>query len=259
MDKLDTDQAKIITNSSGESESETSTPKGTVGEKTITDKNDFYDISATYPVDSWDKDGTMSNYVLDRVKKTQDEWKIGGQVYQSEQEVTAQFPDRAKITYQYLISYEKQTSTLKNTHSYILNTYQFTGGAHGISTIQTFTFNPNGPVDIQDILDLATDDNAVNLSKILLDKFKAQDSDAYVSGMAEEGLGLAYLRSDGTFDNQKCGCDGFNFASNFQKFYVTDNGLTFLFDQYQIAPGAAGILRVDLDWQTLKPYLKNNF
>lgn len=45
----------------------------TVEEKTINDKNDFYEITAKYPKDTRDKNNVLENFVLNSIKKTQTE------------------------------------------------------------------------------------------------------------------------------------------------------------------------------------------
>jgi len=238
------------------STSTTATTTGTFEEKTFSDKNDFYEISAKYPSDPLDKNNDVETFVLSKIKEKQNEWKVGGDVYDGEKETEEKFPDRPKMVYTYDISYEKYESQDKGTVSYVLKIYEFTGGAHGITVVQTFTFDNNGLVDIQDVLNLAANNNAINLSRVLATSLEKNDSDVITEDMMMEGLGLAYLKADGkTFDKVKCACDGFNFASNFQNFYITNAGITFLFSQYQVAPGAAGIVATTLDWNTLKPYL----
>ena len=46
---------------------------------------------------------------------------------------------------------------------------------HGINAINTFTFNKMEKVDIQDILDLSSGDNAIKLSRVLADNLKTKE------------------------------------------------------------------------------------
>lgn len=225
-------------------------------EKEISDKNDFYEITATYPSDPRDTGKDMQTYVLYNVKQRQNDWKIGGQSYNDQQALEKKYPDMPKVKYTYDISYKSYNSPVRKTVSYVFDTYEFTGGAHGSSEISTFTFNDSGLVSIENILDLKND-NDIKLSRLLATQLLSK-KDATDNDFVMNGLGLSYLKSDGkTVDLAKCGCDGFFFGSNFQKFYVTDSGITFLFDQYKVAPGAAGTMEATLDWATLKPYLLN--
>lgn len=76
----------------------------------------------------------------------------------------------------------------------------------------------------------------------------------YNEQMLPEGLGLAYIKADGSFDKTKS--DGFDFISNFENFVILDEGIKFIFSQYQVAPYAAGMPEVVVGWDELKPYLK---
>lgn len=173
-------------------------------------------------------------------------------------QVRKDFPDRPKMTYTYMVDYK--TYNIPNTDivSYVLNTYQFTGGAHGTNFVTTFSFDKNGKIDIEDILDFANG-NRVKLSKLLAQDLIKEKSDIIYgqTDMVYQGLGIAYLKADGTIDKEKCGCDGFYFGSNFQNFYLSNQGITFIFSQYQIAPGAAGNVELMMTWDELKPFLLN--
>lgn len=223
-------------------------------EKTFSDKNNFYEITAKYPSDSLDKERDIETFILYKIKEKQNEWKVGGEIYNSEQEVIKDFPDRPKMIYSYDISYNRYESKEKGTVSYVFNTYEFTGGAHGINVVNTFTFDNKGKINIEDILDFSNG-NGVKLSKILAKKIIAEGDEMINEDMLMTGLGITYLKSDGSIDKEKCNCDGFYIGSNFQNFYINDTGITFLFGQYQVAPGAAGTVSVNIDWETLKPYL----
>ena len=223
-------------------------------EKIFSDKNDFYEIEAKYPVDSLDKEKDMETFILYNIKEKQKEWKIGGEIYNSEKDVEKNFPDIPKMVYSYNISYKRYESSVKGTVSYIFYLYEFTGGAHGNTNIASFIFDKNGKRDIESILDFSNG-NGVKLTKILENNFLNSKNEMISKDMLEEGLGIKYLKSDGTIDKEKCNCDGFYIGSNFQNFYITDQGINFVFSQYQIAPGSAGILETFIDWNTLSPYL----
>lgn len=230
----------------------------TVEEKYISSKNSFYEITAKYPSDSLDKSGEIANFINAKIKEKEEEWKIGGQIWSDEQTLNKLYPDRPIMKYTYDISYKFYESKDHHTTSYVFNIYEFTGGAHGNSTVYTYSFDNNEKLDIEKILNLANNNNDIALSRILADNILKSSSDIYNKDMVMDGLGLAYLKSDGkTFDKAKCDCDGFFFGSNFQKFYITDKGITFLFNQYEVAPGAAGVVEVNLPWYLLKPYLIN--
>ncbi|MEA4910820.1 hypothetical protein SDC9_21677 [bioreactor metagenome] len=235
----------------------TNTESVSVEEKKITNNTDFYEINIKYPEDSRDKNKEIESFILASTERKKDDWKVGGEIYNDEKALTKLYPDRANTAYTYDITYQTYEAPSRGTISYVFNTYEFTGGAHGNSVVNTFTFNKDGKIAIDDILTLAENNNDIKLSRVLAEKIRQSQGDMVIEDMLMEGLGLAYLKADGkTLDKEKCNCDGFFFGSNFQNFYLTDEGITFLFNQYQVAPGAAGIVKVTLDWDSLNSYLK---
>lgn len=232
--------------------------KSSFEEKNISINNDFYEIDAKYPLDIFDKEKEIEKYVLYKVNQKEEEWKIGGDTYNAEKELDKRFPDRAKIKYTLYISYERHESKKHGTVSYVFTIYEFTGGAHGNNVVDTFTFNDKGRVYIENILNFTENNSEIDLSKIFADKLIKEKGELTNKNMVMQGLGLAYLKADGkTLDTAKCNCDGFLFNSNFQNFYIEDNGISFVFNQYQIAPGASGIITLNIDWNLLLPFIKD--
>ncbi len=229
-------------------------------EKSIVEKTDFYTINTAYPIEVLDTSGAMERFVKYQVAQKKEDWKIGGETYKAEQQTNIDFPDRPKMEYQYFISYTKAESKKFGTVSYVFSTYEFTGGANGNTTITTFTFDKTGQLAIDAIINFVDNNNDIALSRVLSDKIYA-DAGAYSDReMIDSGLGLAYLKPDGvTLDKEKCHCDGFFFPSNFQNFVINDGGITFVFSEYQVAPGSSGAPEFTLDWETLKPYLTTQF
>lgn len=236
---------------------DTNTPSQIIStDKKIKDINDFYSITAVYPNDGMDKDKKMEQFVAYKVAQMKEEWKVGGKAYAEEMHVAKDFPDRPKMKYEYDISYKKYESKVKGTVSYVFSIYEFTGGANGNITVTTFTFDKNGVVAIDAMLNLAQNDNDIALSRVLAETALTNTESFVDKTMLYEGLGLSYLKADGkTLDKVKCHCDGFFFGSNFQNFIVKDEGITFVFNKYQVAPGSSGLPEVTLSWDTLKSYM----
>jgi hypothetical protein len=230
-----------------------------ITEKKIEDKNDFYDISVTYPVDSRDKESAVEKFVTYKIDEKKSQWKIGGEAYLEEKKIESDFPDRPKMQYQYSITYKKYESKKFNTVSYLFTVYEFTGGANGNITVNTFTFDGKGAVTIDSVLDF-NDGKDIVLSRVLAETLIKSEGENASKDMVNDGLGLSYLKADGkTFDAQKCGCDGFFFGSNFQNFVIEDEGLRFIFNKYQVAPGASGLPEVVLPWNALKTFIVPSF
>ncbi len=220
----------------------------------INDVNEFYTISAQYPKELWDKDFTMEKDVLTIVNQKKEEWKIGGPVNNEEKAITMQYPDRPILKYELNIKFDKFESKDKGTVSYVFKNYEFTGGAHGGTGLVTYTFDKNGIVNIGDILDLTSSGHSLAISKIMRDKLKVSLGELHNAEMLDGGLGLQFINANGN-SNAITG-DAFNFSANFNNFVVLDEGIRFIFGQYQVAPYAAGIPEVLLTWEELSPYLK---
>lgn len=225
--------------------------------KVFRESTDFYDIEINYPKESRDKDDVMGRYLNHILEEKKTAWVEGGEAYTAEKKIAKDFPDRPLMRYQLMSSYKTYTSEKRGTISYVFMTYEYTGGAHGMTSLATFTFNEKGQVMIDDVLTLSDNNNDIKLSKMLAEKLEKNLGDMKDSSMIHDGLGLSYLKDDGvTFDREKCRCDGFFYGSNFQNFFVTNEGITFMMGQYQVAPYAAGMPEVLFTWEELKNFSK---
>lgn len=224
-------------------------------EGAIEEKTDFYSISARYPAEIRDEGGAMRHFVEGIVAARREEWKVGGEIQQSERELTAEYPDRPLPHYELTIRYEKYAAPALGFVTYAFEHYEYTGGAHGGTYLTTFSFGPSGLVSIESLVDF-NNGNDIALTRLLAERLHTELGDMVDERMLAQGLGLAYLRSDGSFDSEACQCDGFFFPSNFQSFIVTDEGLRFVMQQYQVAPYAVGMPATTLTWTELAPYLE---
>ncbi len=232
------------------------TPDITITDSVIEDKNDFYAITARYPDDNWDTEHVVQSFVEARVAAKQTEWAIGGEAYQSEQAVAAEFPDRPKVIYTLDIRYASTSSEKLGTRTYTFFESEMTGGANGNVTVTTFTFNNNGVVTLEDILNIQ-DGNDIAITKLIRNAAIVQQPDVFSNvEMLDDGLGLTNLDENGIFDAEKCQCDGYFFGSNLQNFIPTDIGMNFIFSKFAITPGVAMTPEVSLTWNELTPYLK---
>lgn len=227
---------------------------------TIYDRNDFYTILAKYNNDQLDTKKTVEQYIKYIVNQKQEDWKIGGKVYKSEQYTRKQFPDKPVTKYFFYSNYDKYESQKLSTVSYKYNNYEFTGGAHGDEKIATFTFNKNGKLEIDTVLDI-NNDNEIKLLKLIKDKILSDPKlkDYTDEDTVKKGLGLNFLDSKGVFNKTKCKCDGFFYGSNLQNFIISDEGITFIMDKYQVTSGAAGNPEVNFKWSELYPFVNKNF
>lgn len=222
----------------------------------LADSTAFYTLHVAYPEDIRDSGMVMQAFSQQLFKDKQEEWKVGGEIYREEEKITAAFPDRAEIRYTLHQDFETFEDDSLKTVSYLFTVYEYTGGANGNVGCRSFVFSKDKKqLDIQDILDFNNYQD-IALSKVLAAKALA-DTTLFFKDFVEPGLGITYLKADGiTLDQEKCQCDGFFYGSNFQNFVLGKTGITFYFDKYAIAPGAAGITKVHLTWEELGPYLK---
>lgn len=222
----------------------------------FSEDTDFYSIKASYPDDPIDKEKVLKADIESKIAKAKEDWKIGGEIYNSEQKLSKDFPDRPKMKYEKNISYKKYVSQKNNTVTYVLEDYEFTGGAHGGTNVYTYTFNKDKRLKIEDIINFDTNNNDIALTKILKNSLLKVLGDDTDQDMLNNGLGLAFVNKNGIFDKAKCDCDGFFFPSNFQNFIILDEGIKFIMGQYAVAPYSSGMPEAIISWQELKPFLK---
>lgn len=134
----------------------------------------------------------------------------------------------------YVLKMKTVTYTSSTTVTYRLETYMYTGGAHGGTFVATFTYGPNGKI--------------INLSDIL----RSPDSLNSLSSAAR----LYFYAKLGT-ENGTEAIDGGTEANenNFSSWYVTDSVVTFVFQQYQVGSYAIGIQEFPISRAEAKVYL----
>lgn len=126
------------------------------------------------------------------------------------------------------VSYEIPTHN-EDLLSIVFYHYEFTGGAHGNTYLQTMTFDLAAETELT-LADLF-DDGTIPLDDI---------SD-YVATTLEDRLG-----ADATFP------EGYTADEiNFQFWTVAEDGVTFYFPPYQVAPYAAGVQTVTIPYADL--------
>lgn len=124
--------------------------------------------------------------------------------------------------------------------SVVFNMSFYTGGAHPNSGYKSFNF------DVAQDAELTLADLFVNgavpydtLSGLVQADLKTQLGDMSDASMIEAGAG--------------------NNPDNYQSWVITDEGLTFFFDPYQVAAYAAGPQQVTIPFSTLNGLLKAEF
>ncbi len=154
------------------------------------------------------------------------------------EQITKEMPDYLTewvLEHTYDVNYN-QNGILGVTHLL----YQYTGGAHGNSYVEYLNF------DIQ------------SGDRLKLENVVEKGKHADFLLMAEN----AFRKSQNVGENTEWADAGFWFEEGF---YLPDNfrfqsdGLSFLYNSYEIAPYAAGQIELVLGWDALKPFIFERF
>ena len=121
----------------------------------------------------------------------------------------------------------------KDMISYDVTSYSYTGGAHGITSERGMVFNASGRLLSE--ADLFGDGYMETLSGLLTSRLEdsLSDPDAY------NALFIKDIEPNGNF-------------------IVTQEGVTYIYGQYEIGPYYLGIIRVTVPWDDLKDILTHD-
>lgn len=138
--------------------------------------------------------------------------------------------------------------------SYSQNYYSYTGGAHGSSTVQYQNIDLSSfkIITLEDLFKPSMHAEVLNLFK---DAFfaanKLDPSKSY------DELGFWFNPSNIPKEYQEWSLpDGFYLPANF---LLNSRGITFIYQQYEIAPYAAGMPTIEITWDKIKPLLEDDF
>ncbi len=197
-------------------------PSAIVRDQTITDSASYYTINAVYPVVKDDViNSYFKNFVTSAISQFKDDtsWAAGDGANIAPAEASSLSLD---------IKYTEQKSARADNFIFSVTTY--TGGAHGLQATQTFAFSPTG----QQIMLPALFKNGVTGLKTIAPYVQEE--------LAKSPDADPQAIKDGTVPTE----------ANFQNFIITDDGLTFIFDPYQVAPYSAGTQTVKVPLSVFK-------
>ena len=119
-------------------------------------------------------------------------------------------------THQYELAGDWETAESDYLYTFIVRGHAYTGGAHAMPFVKTFTYSKTDDrrIGLEDLLN--GDDSLATISVMALDHF----SDTLPLQMAEAGLKPEW--------------------SNWQIWFVSNNRISFIFPVYQIAPYSEG-------------------
>lgn len=128
---------------------------------------------------------------------------------------------------------EKSSKTV----TYILYVYQYTGGAHGATGVYTFTYDKDGKlIKESDVFENNYLDVIAPLAK---DYFYINLDENKNPRMIDDGTSPEY--------------------ENYKTWYLTDDSLVFIFEQYQVGPYVLGIQEFRIDKEKVKNILKSEY
>ena len=119
-----------------------------------------------------------------------------------------------------------------------MDVYEYTGGAHGnrYLLIQNYNLMTGDAVNEQDLF---IDDYYEQLKTLLLEALIAQTDEAETRK-----------------DLRRLGYSVADVVPN-ENFYVTDEGITYVYNPYEIAPYAIGCIQISLSWDSIRHLLRN--
>ena len=141
--------------------------------------------------------------------------------------------DYVKYQYELYIDY-KLTYNKNNIISIPMNIYEFTGGAHGMTYLNSYNYNLiNGKkLKLSDIFK-----ENIDYKKII---------DNYIKYVIKKNPDIYFQ-----------GNDGFKGIKEEQSFYIEDDGIVIYFDLYEIAPYYVGIPKFKIKYDEFIKYFKS--
>jgi hypothetical protein len=137
----------------------------------------------------------------------------------------------------YDLQIDTSIATSSGTVSYIIKIYEFTGGAHGNTTVQVFNYTNKGKY--------------ITEGDVFVSPWKqtvSQLAKAYLIADLGENINMDML-IDGTTPNN----------DHFNTWYITPDSIVFVFGQYEVGPYSIGIREVPLSKTVLSSVLKEPF
>ena len=177
----------------------------------------------------------INNTIYSHVKNLKDEIKRQAKEYKKEYETVLSKSNENYVKYQYELYIDyKVTYNRNNIISIPIESYEFTGGAHGMTYLNSYNYNLiNG--------------NQLKLS----DMFK---KDIDYKKIVNEYINYVISQNPDIYFK---GEDGFKGIKEDQSFYIEDDGVVIYFSLYEIAPYYVGIPKFKMEFDKFPKYFKN--
>ena len=202
--------------------------------------DNFYNIQVEYPQFA-NIDSAFNKKISDLIKGEVETFKKDAKDNYEARRATAPaqepLPENPEIPFDFIGTWE--STQLNDVYiSFVIRLYYFVGGAHGITEVYAFNYDLKKEKEIT-ILDF------LNSSQPALEKLANLASQDITSQLQSNGITidsfLQQMIESGTKPTQE----------NYQNFNFNYNSLTIYFQQYQVAPGAAGPITVTFYKSTL--------
>lgn len=199
-------------------------------DKVYKDRNEYLDINVIIPQIVGLNNKDMENKINNKIIMWTEEWindvrKVADEYYK----------DKPTPFMSYQLYSRYKVTNKANIISFFIDYYQFTGGAHGITTRVAYNIDENTGQELK-LVDLFNKD--VKYKEIInkeINQQIAKNPDRYFQG--PEGF-------KGVMDNEK--------------FYIKNNSIVIYFGLYEIAPYASGISEFLIPNKLFEENLKYN-
>jgi len=209
--------------------------------------DNFYNIQAEYPqfanIDSaFNK--KISNLITDEIETFKKDAKDNYEARRATATSQEPLPENPETPFDFIGTWE--STQLNDAYiSFVIRLYYFAGGAHGVTEVHAFNYDLKKAKEIT-IFDF------LNLSQPALEKLANLSSQDLTLQLKANGITidsfLQQMIEDGTKPTPE----------NYQNFNFNYNSLTIYFQQYQVAPGAAGPMTVTFYKNTLDANFVNS-
>lgn len=208
----------------------------TLKEITFKDTAEIYEISIQIPQLSGLKDKLFEKQFNDMIVK---------HALKEKEQFTQQAKETAEILKEHDVDFQGNLTITNDVIqtgsalSVLIETYSFTGGAHGDTKVEYYNFMNTKDARLLQLGDLFKKDaDYINVINDIISK-QIEERTAKGEMFFEGELGFQTIHDD-------------------QNFYFTEEGLVIAFEKYEIAPGAAGLPEFLIPYELIENMLKPN-
>lgn len=222
-----------------------STNAVSVSISSINQQDNFFNIKVEYPQFKFNGSTNLNKEISDLVNNKISQFKKDSQDNWTARRATATpdnpVPENPEAPFDFIVTWTP-TQLNNNYLSFYIDIYYFTGGAHGASEIDAFNYDiaKKKEITISDFLNNSPD--ALQKLSVLT----AQNVNSQLTSTEMQiNDSLQQMITDGTAPT----------LDNYKNFNFNYNSLLIYFQQYQVAPGSSGQIKIKL----YKPDLEQNF